>query len=212
MEQVFRESYRDAVRGSCPGRACLWLNVLTDVATTATHTNGPQPTARRGRKHDAPRAPRALQAPTGSRSRAPADVWPGVVAGVLPFLLMGLAQVLLKWPRSGHLHPYADLMSEAIGARIFLSGSLLLLAGVFSGLDQGLPPLVLHVRRLSPALLVLSDGHAPWAAPPHLARGGGELPGRRAWLPLLTTLLLAMLPTRSPRPLLRLLAGVSAQP
>lgn len=135
------------------------------------------------------------------------EIW----AGVLPFILLGLMNVFFNWPIEG---PLAALGLQAVGGLLFLIvPSTLILGGLVAGWVRGFPrwsyPYVSYAVLFS---LYMTQAGMPPLRVFGRVFGYRELWGLYAFIPLGSAVLIALLITRSLRPLWELVRGAWCDP
>ncbi len=132
--------------------------------------------------------------------------WAETLAGIAPFLIIGLATIIIEWPTDVISLP---VWSSYLGGGLFLGGYLVLSVGLGVGWVQGFP------RWSYPyaGYVLIFARYMMHVATPGLRIFGhtfqrNELWGWRSWIPFLVVAVIALAITRSLRPLFRLVTGV----
>jgi hypothetical protein len=211
MAQDFRDGVRDARGRGLWGLLGFWACILLDLASSVP---AEWVATRRARPAEEGKMTGANLIAAEAETAGPLATRPSrgeIWAGVLPFILLGLMNIFLNWPSKGPLSAFG---LQAVGGLLFLIvPSTLILGGVVIGWARCFPrwsyPYVSYAVLFS--LYMTQMGMPPL---PFFGRifGARELLGSCAFIPLGIAVLVALLVTRSVRPLWELVRGAWRDP
>jgi hypothetical protein len=132
--------------------------------------------------------------------------WGEALAGMVPFLIIGLAAMLIEWPRA--VIPLPTCLNYLAGG-LFLGGYLVLVVGLGIGWVKGFPRWSYsYVGYVLIFALYMMNVATPQLRIFNYTFQRNELWGWRSWIPFLVIAAIALVLTRSLRPLFRLVTNV----